>query len=29
MCPDDRYMVIEDIEALPDALTKVYQKLTV
>lgn len=28
MCPDDRYMVIEDIEALPDALTKVYQKLT-
>jgi nitric oxide reductase NorD protein len=28
MCPDDRYMVIEEIEALPDALTKVYQKLT-
>jgi nitric oxide reductase NorD protein len=28
MCPDDRYMVIEDIEALPDALAKVYQKLT-
>ena len=28
MCPDDRYMIIEEIEALPDALTKVYQKLT-
>jgi hypothetical protein len=28
MCPDDRYMVIEEIEALPDALSKVYQKLT-
>jgi nitric oxide reductase NorD protein len=28
MCPDDRYMVIEDIDALPDALTKVYEKLT-
>jgi len=28
MCPDDRYIVIEDIEALPDALSKVYQKLT-
>ncbi len=28
MCPDDRYMLIEDIESLPDALTKVYQKLT-
>jgi hypothetical protein len=28
MCPDDRYMLIEDIEALPDALSKVYQKLT-
>jgi len=28
MCPDDRYVVLEDIEALPDALSKVYQKLT-
>ncbi len=28
MCPDDRYLLIEEIEALPDALTKVYQKLT-
>jgi nitric oxide reductase activation protein len=28
MCPDDRYLIIEEIEALPDALTKVYQKLT-
>ena len=28
MCPDDRYMLIEEIEALPDALTKLYQKLT-
>ena len=28
MCPDDRYLLIEDIESLPDALTKVYQKLT-
>ncbi len=28
MCPDDRYLLIEDIEALPDALTKVYHKLT-
>ncbi len=28
MCPDDRYLLIEDIEALPDALSKVYQKLT-
>ena len=28
MCPDDRYMIIEEIEALPEALTKVYQKLT-
>ncbi len=28
MCPDDRYLVIEDIESLPDALAKVYQKLT-
>ena len=28
MCREDRYMVIDEIEALPDALTKVYQKLT-
>ena len=28
MCPDDRYLLIEDIEALPNALTKVYHKLT-
>jgi hypothetical protein len=28
MCPDDRYMVIEDTEALPEALSKVYEKLT-
>jgi hypothetical protein len=28
MCPDDRYVVLDDIEALPDALSKVYQKLT-
>ncbi len=28
MCPDARYMVIEDIEALPDALSKVYERLT-
>ena len=28
MCPDDRYVVLDDIDALPDALSKVYQKLT-
>jgi nitric oxide reductase NorD protein len=28
MAPEARYMVIEDIEALPDALTKVYERLT-
>ena len=28
MCPDARYLVIEDIEDLPDALTKVYATLT-
>ena len=28
MCPADRYMVIEDTEALPEALSKVYEKLT-
>ena len=28
MCPDARYLVIDEIEALPDALTKVYATLT-
>jgi hypothetical protein len=28
MCPDSRYMVIEEIEDLPEALTKVYEALT-
>lgn len=28
MCPDSRYMVIDDIEDLPRALTKVYETLT-
>jgi nitric oxide reductase NorD protein len=28
MCPDERYMVIEEIESLPAALTKVYERLT-
>ena len=28
MCPDSRYLVIDDIEDLPDALTKVYATLT-
>ncbi len=28
MCSDDRYMVIDEIESLPEALTKVYHKLT-
>ena len=28
MCVDERYMVIDEIEALPEALTKVYRALT-
>jgi hypothetical protein len=28
MCPDARYLVIEDVEDLPEALTKVYRTLT-
>ena len=28
MCPDERYMVIEEIEELPDALQKAYRQLT-
>jgi hypothetical protein len=28
MCPDARYLIIDDIEDLPDALTKVYATLT-
>ena len=28
MCPESRYMVIEEIEDLPEALTKVYETLT-
>jgi len=28
MCPDARYLVIEEIEDLPEALTKVYRTLT-
>jgi len=28
MCPDDRYLVIEDIEGLPAALADVYQMLS-
>lgn len=28
MCPDERYMVIEEMEDLPDQLTKVYTALT-
>jgi nitric oxide reductase NorD protein len=28
MCPDARYMVIEEIESLPGALSKVYERLT-
>lgn len=28
MCPDSRYLVIDDIEDLPEQLTKVYQTLT-
>ncbi len=28
MCPDSRYLVIEEVEDLPEQLTKVYQALT-
>jgi hypothetical protein len=28
MCPDERYLVIDEIEALPEALAKVYRRLT-
>ena len=28
MCPDQRYMVIQDINQLPDELSKVYRSLT-
>jgi hypothetical protein len=28
MCPDERYLIIDEIEALPDALAKVYRRLT-
>ena len=28
MCPEARYLVIDEIEDLPDALTKVYRTLT-
>ncbi|MEM1432561.1 MAG: hypothetical protein AAGG11_00725 [Pseudomonadota bacterium] len=28
MCPDEQYMVIEEVEALPTALSKVYRNLT-
>ncbi len=28
MCPDDRYLVIEDIDELPEALAQVYRRLT-
>ena len=28
MCPHSRYMVIEEIEDLPEALSKVYEALT-
>jgi nitric oxide reductase activation protein len=28
MCPDSRYMIIDDVEDLPDAISKVYQALT-
>jgi len=29
MCPEDRYLVIDEIESLPDELSKIYQRLTV
>lgn len=28
MCPDERYLVIDEVEDLPEALSKVYQALT-
>ena len=28
MCPDERYMIIEEMEDLPSQLTKVYAALT-
>jgi nitric oxide reductase activation protein len=28
MCPDQQYLVIDDITALPDELPKVYRGLT-
>mgnify|MGYP001815818219 CR=1 FL=1 len=28
MCPDSRYLVIEEMEDLPDQLSKVYAALT-
>jgi nitric oxide reductase activation protein len=28
MCPDERYMIIEEMEDLPSQLTKVYTALT-
>ncbi|MGA0840069.1 MAG: nitric oxide reductase activation protein NorD [Pseudomonadales bacterium] len=28
MCPDNRYMIIEDVEGLPEALSTVYRTLT-
>ena len=28
MCPDERYMIIEEMEDLPNQLTKVYTALT-
>lgn len=28
MCPDERYLIIDEIESLPDALAKVYRRLT-
>ena len=29
MCAEDRYLVIDEIESLPNELTKIYQRLTV
>jgi len=28
MCPESQYMVIEDIRSLPEALLKIYRKVT-
>jgi hypothetical protein len=28
MCPPNRYLVIDDVSALPDELVKVYRALT-